>query len=76
MGMIDLKAGNRILRLRYSSASSFQWCELYLVVDNMETKLAAYDLDKFLSKLVIGFVDQKDRNFFIAITWRFFLYQL
>ncbi len=62
MGMIDLKAGDRILRLRYSSASSFQWCELYLVVDNMETKLGACDLDKILSGLVIGLIDQKDRK--------------
>ncbi len=63
MGIIDLKAGDRILQLRYSSESSFQWCEIYLVVDNMETRLAALDLDKFLSRLVIGFLDRKNRKF-------------
>ncbi len=66
MGIIDLKAGDRILRLRYSPVSSeslSQWCELYLVADNMETRLAADILDEFLPKLVIGFMDRKDRNF-------------
>ncbi len=63
MGMIDLKAGDRILRLKYSTVGSIQWCELYLVVNNMETRLAAEALDIFLPGLVIGFVDQKDRKF-------------
>ncbi len=63
MGIIDLKAGDRILRLKYSPIMSCQWCELYLVTDNMETRLAAFPLDEFLSKLVIGFMDQKDRKF-------------
>ncbi len=64
MGIIDLKAGDRILRLRYSSESSFQWCDIYLVVDNMETRLAALDLDKFLSRLVIAFMDRKERKYY------------
>ncbi len=63
MGIIDLKAGDRILRLKYSPVGSFQWCELYLVADNIETRLAAEALDIFLPKLVIGFMDQKDREF-------------
>ncbi len=63
MGIIDLKAGDRILRLKYSPVGSFQWCDLYLVADNMETRLAAKQLEKFLSSLIIGFMDQKDRKF-------------
>lgn len=64
MGIIDLKAGDRILRLKYSPITYSQWCELYLVTDNMETRLAAFSLDEFLSKLVIGFMDQKDRKYY------------
>ncbi len=64
MGIIDLKAGDRILRLKYSTVGSIQWCELYLVADNMETRLAAEALEIFLSRLIIGFMDRKDRKYF------------
>ncbi len=66
MGIIDLKAGDRILRLKYLPADSegfFQWCELYFVADNMETRLAAEALEIFLSRLIIGFMNRKDRKF-------------